>query len=114
MIFLKCIEFQILYFCIFVSLCSIFLLILNIYIPFPLVFFLREPGTNKENSIHTNKNQRDNMLKVVVFLTGNLDTKNNFRVVHFVWILTCCIKFQFESSACVLEIRLKMKQEVVC
>ena len=39
--------------------------------------------------------------------------KNNCRFVYFVWILTCCIIFQFEASASELKIRMKMNEEVV-
>ena len=38
--------------------------------------------------------------------------KNNYTIAYFVWILTCCIVFQFETSFSVIEIRMEMNEEV--
>ena len=79
--------------------------------PFPTNITLAQPGTNKENSIqqrHLLPNVENN--RYHKWQPGH---KNNCRVVYFVWILTCCIIFQFEASSSYRKIRMKMNEEVV-
>ena len=65
----------------------------------------KEVWSQRKNERATGASNSDCYNFLVLFLV--LDTK------YFVWILTCCIIFQFESSSSGMIIRMKMKEEAV-